>query len=217
MRNYGKDVVALCRYGGRPAETEAKVSFEGLDRLDVALSEGKGVILVGLHLGSWDVGATYLAQHHYPINAVVLDSKDNDNLDKFMYNLRSAAGIGVISANGGVWQAAEALRRNEVLALLIDGPTEGKSVSVRFLGRDVQFSAGAAALALRTKAVVLPACTVRWPDDTFKGFIGEKVLSDFGGNLHGSIETFTQRMLDSLQGFVQQYPEQWGMVSRDGD
>ena len=214
VRNYGKDVVELCRYGGRPAETEARVTFEGLDRLDAALSEGKGVILVGLHLGSWDVGATYLAQHHYPLNAVVLSYAGNENLDRFLYNLRSAAGIGVITANAGIWPAAEALRRNDILALLLDGPTEGKSVKVRFLGSDVQFSPGAATLALRTKAVVLPACTVRLPDNTFKGFIGEKVEAGSGGDFHGSIETFTQRMLDSLQGFVRQYPDQWGMLSK---
>lgn len=216
VRNYGKDVVELCRYGGRPAETEARVTFEGLDRLDAALGEGKGVILVGLHLGSWDVGATYLAQHHYPLNAVVLSSTGNDNLDRFMYNLRSAAGIGVIPSNAGIWQAAEALRRNEVLALLLDGPTEGKSVKVRLLGSYVQLSPGAAALALRTKAAVLPACTVRLPDNRFQGFIGDKVPSGSGGDFHGSLETFTQRMLDSLQGFVQQYPDQWGMVSKAG-
>lgn len=216
VRNYGKDVVELCRYGGRPAETEARVTFEGLDRLDAALSEGKGVILVGLHLGSWDVGATYLAQHRYPLNAVVLASTGSDTLDGLLYNLRSAAGIGVIPANAGIWRAAEALRRNEVLALLVDGPTEGKSVTVRFLGSDAQFSPGAAALALRTKAAVLPACTLRLPDNTFRGYIGEKVPSVSGDDLHGSIETFTQRMLDSLQEFVEKYPDQWGMVNTAG-
>ena len=212
MRNYAKDVVDFCRYSGQPAESKARVSFDGLDRLDAALSEGKGVILVGLHLGSWDVGAAYLAQCHYPMNAIVLASNGNDGLDRFMHTLRSEAGVGVISAQDGIWHAAEALRRNEVLALLIDGPTEGKSVPVRFLGGSVQFSAGPAALALRTKAVVLPACTVRLPDNTFKGFIGEKVEPGASGDFHGIVETFTQRMLDSLQGYVWQYPDEWGML-----
>jgi lauroyl/myristoyl acyltransferase len=214
MRNYARDVVDLCRYGGRPAESQARVTFEGLDRLDAALSEGKGVILAGLHLGSWDVGAAYLSQHPYPLSAIVLSSNANDGVDRFMRNLRREAGIGVISANGGIWQSGEALRRNEVLALLMDGPTKGKSVKVRFLGSDVQFSEGAAALALRTKAAVLPACTVRLPDNTFRGFIGDKVDSSLGGDFHAGIQSFTQRILDSLQGFVQQYPDQWGMLPK---
>ncbi len=213
MRNYARDVVDLCRYGGRPAESEARVTFEGLDRLDAALSEGRGVILAGLHLGSWDVGAAYLSQR-YHLSAIVLSSNVNDGVDRFMLRLRSEAGIGVISANGGIWQSAEALRRNEVLALLMDGPTRGKSVKVRFLGSDVQFSEGAAALALRTKAAVLPACTVRLPDNTFRGFIGEKVESDLGGDFHAGIRSFTQRILDSLQELVRQYPDQWGMLPK---
>jgi KDO2-lipid IV(A) lauroyltransferase len=146
------------------------------------------------------------------MNAVVLASNGNDGLDRFMRTLRAEAGLGIIPAQDGIWHAAEALRRNEVLALLIDGPTEGKSVPVGFLGGSVRFSAGPAALALRTKAVVLPACTVRLPDSTFKGFIGEKVEPGTSGDFHGIVQTFTQRMLDSLQGYVRRYPDQWGLL-----
>ena len=211
MRNYAKYVVELCRYSGRPAKSEARVSFEGLDRVDAALSEGKGVIIVGLHLGSWDVGAVFLSQHHYPLNAMVRSSYGNGKLNRFMHNLRCKAGISVISAQDGIWPAAEALRHNEVLALLIDASTKGKLVKVRFLGGYAQFSAGAAVLALRTKAAVLPGCIVRLPDNTFKGFIGEKVECGFSGDFRSNIQSFTQSILDSLQGFIKQYPDQWGM------
>lgn len=212
MRNYARDVVDLLRYNGRPADADTTVSFEGLDRLDAALAEGKGVILVGLHLGSWDVGAAYLAHRGYPMSAVVLSAKDNDGLDAFMRILRTEAGVGVITTRDGIWQAADALRRNQALALLIDGATEGKSVPVRFVGGQVQFSAGPATLALRTKAAVVPACTLRLPNGRFQGFIDERVSPGPGGNLHQSIPLFTQSMLDSLQGYVEQYPDQWGMT-----
>jgi len=211
MRNYAKYVVELCRYSGRPAKSEARVSFEGLDRLDAALSQGKGVIIVGLHLGSWDVGATYLSQHHYPLNAMVRSSYSNGKLNRFMHNLRCKAGISVISAQDGIWPAAEALGHNEVLALMIDAPTKGKLVKARFLGGYAQFSAGAAVLALRTKAPVLPGCVVRLPDNTFKGFIGEQIEFGFSGDFRSNIEGLTQSILDSLQGFIKQYPDQWAM------
>lgn len=216
MRNYGRDVVALCRYGGRPSELDARVSFHGLEKLDAALGEGKGVILVGLHIGCWDLGAAYLAHRRYPMNAVVLASKGNEGLDAFMHQLRSAVGIAIISSHGGVWDAAEALRRNEVLALLMDGPADGRSVDARFLEGDVRFSAGPAALALRSKAAVHPACTVRLPDGTFKGFIGDRVTASPAGNAHAGVQALTQKMLDSLEGFVRQYPDQWGMTGSLG-
>lgn len=214
LRNYAKSVVELCRYSGRPAKGESRVLFEGLDRLDAALSEGKGVIIVGLHLGSWDVGATFLAQRHYPLNAMVRSSFNSDKLSRFMQDLRSQAGIAVISAQDGIRRAAESLRRNELLALLIDAPTKGKLVKVRFLQGYAQFSGGAAALALRTKAAVLPGCVVRLPDNTFKGFIGEKIEFQFSGDFRRDIQRFTQSLVNSLQGFVKQYPEQWGMLRK---
>jgi KDO2-lipid IV(A) lauroyltransferase len=131
-----------------------------------------------------------------------------------MHDLRCKVGIGVISAQDGIRRAAEALRRNELLALLIDAPTKSKLVKVRFLRGYAQFSAGAATLALRTKAAVLPGCIVRLPDNTFKGFIGEKVEFRFSGDFRSDIQSFTQSILDSLQGFVKQYPEQWGMLRK---
>ncbi len=211
MRNYARDVVDLLRYTGRPVSSRARVSFDRLDRLDEALAEGKGVILLGLHLGAWDVGAAYLAQCGYPMSAVVLSPRANDGLDRFMHTLRAGAGVEVISTRDGVFGAGEALRRNTVLCVLIDGPTEGKSVPVTFLNRPLHFSAGPAALALRSRAAVVPACTIRQPDHTFQGFIGERVLPAGGGSFHGSIESFTQRMMDSLEGFVREHPDQWAL------
>lgn len=211
LRNYAKYVVELCWYSGRAAKSGARVSFEGLDRLDAALSQGKGVIIVGLHLGSWDVGASFLSQKQYRLNAMVRSSHSDGKLGRFTHNLRCKAGIGVISAQDGIRRAAEALRQNEVLALLIDAPSRGRPVKVRFLGGHAQFSAGAAVLALRTKAPVLPGCVVRLPDNTFKGFIGEQVEFGFSGDFRSNIEGFTQSILDSLQGFIEEYPDQWAM------
>lgn len=214
MRNYAKYVVELFRYSRRPTKCEDRVEFEGLDRLEAAMSEGKGVIMVGLHLGSWDVGGAFLAQRQYPLNAIVRTYYGNSRLSRFMQDLRCKGGVAVISAHDGIMRAAAALRRNELLALLIDAPTTGRMVKVKFLEGYAQFSAGAAALVLRTKAAVLPGCVVRLPDNTFKGFIGEKVEFSFSGDFHSDIQCVTQSIMDSLQGFVRQYPEQWGMLRK---
>jgi lauroyl/myristoyl acyltransferase len=212
LRNYAKYVVELFRYTRCPAKLEGKVLFEGLDKLDTALKEGKGVILVSLHLGSWEVAGTFLAQRYRPTNVVVRSSYSSDRLRKFMHNLYYRVGIAAISAKDGIRQAAEALRRNELVALMIDAPTKGRVVKVRFHEGYAQFSAGVAALAVRTKTTVVPGCLVRLPDNTFRGFIGEKVEFCFSGDFRSDIQSYTQSILDSLEGFVKQYPEQWGML-----
>jgi len=214
LRNYAKSVMELFRYSRRPAELGDRVILEGLDRLDAALSEGKGVIIAGLHLGSWDVGGTFLAQRYYPLNAIVRSSFNSDKLSRFMQDMRREVGIAVISAQGGIRHAAQVLRRNELLALLVDAPNKGKLAKVRFLQDYAQFSTGVATLAIRTKAAVLPGYIVRLPDNTFKGSIGEKIEFQFSGDFRRDIQHFTQSLVNSLQGFVKQYPEQWGMLRK---
>lgn len=214
LRNYAKSVMELFRYSRWPAKLRNRVIFEGLDRLDEALSEGRGVIIVGLHLGSWDVGGMFLAQRYYPLNAIVRSSWTSDKLSRMMQDVRCRVGIAAISAQGGIRRAAESLRNNELLALLADAPTKGKLVKVRFLEGYAQFSAGVATLARRTKATVVPGCIVRLPDNTFRGFIGEKIEFHFSSDFRNDIHRYTQHLLDSLQGFVKQYPEQWGMLHK---
>ncbi|MDH5365019.1 MAG: hypothetical protein OEW82_07680, partial [Dehalococcoidia bacterium] len=91
---------------------------------------------------------------------------------------------------------------------------KGKLAKVRFLQDYAQFSTGVATLAIRTKAAVLPGYIVRLPDNTFKGSIGEKIEFQFSGDFRRDIQHFTQSLVNSLQGFVKQYPEQWGMLRK---
>ena len=214
IRNYAKSTVEFCRYSMRPGRGEASVSFEGLDRLDAALGEGKGAIIVGLHLGSWDVGATSLARRRYPLNAFVRSFEGNAKISRAIQDLRRKVGVVSILAEDGIRHAAEVLRRNELLAMLIDAPSTGRLVKVKFLQGYAQFSPGVAALALRTKAAVLPGCIVRLPDNTFKAFIGKKIECHFSGNFRRDIQHLSQGILDSMQEFVTQYPEQWGMLRK---
>ena len=122
FRNYGKYVVDFLRSPLLQAEDiESKVSFQSLENLDQALGAGKGGIIVGLHLGNWDLAATAISLHRYRLNAIDA-TLGHIKLNQFAHNLRTRIGMKLIPAREGIGAMIQALRRNELLALLIDLP-----------------------------------------------------------------------------------------------
>ncbi|MFT8108441.1 lysophospholipid acyltransferase family protein, partial [Salmonella enterica subsp. enterica serovar Enteritidis] len=51
-------------------EIEDIVDFKGLEYLDQALEEGKGVIIYTAHLGNWELMGTALSRRGYSVDAI---------------------------------------------------------------------------------------------------------------------------------------------------
>jgi KDO2-lipid IV(A) lauroyltransferase len=73
-----------------------RVSFEGREHLDAAMAQGKGVILVGAHFSSLDLGPK-LINKHYQIHAVYRRQK-NQLVNYALERGRSAVGVELIDS-----------------------------------------------------------------------------------------------------------------------
>ncbi|MEW6033552.1 MAG: lysophospholipid acyltransferase family protein [Chloroflexota bacterium] len=191
---------------------EERVSFTGLEHLDMALADGKGAIVVGLHMGSWDLAGMSVARRRYRLN-VVVDKFCNDQVNRWVQRMRSQVGMKVVSVKEGMPALFRALRRNELLALLIDCPALG-NVKVRFCGAMAKVPGGAAALALRTGAKIVPGTVVRTPGNRFMTFFDKPLHFEPSGDFSRDVEALTQHIMEALEKTVRQYPDQWFMFRR---
>lgn len=211
MRNFCKYAVDFLRFSClQPPIKEDKISIYGLENLDVALNKGKGAILVSLHIGNWDLGVRFISRLGYPVNAVI-DTLKIGQLDRFVRKYRANLGVRLIATREGVSKMVEVLRKNELLALLIDSPKYEKGIEVKFGDKLATLPAGAATLALRTGAKIIPCGLVRLPNNTFLGFISEHVHFQPSGDLTRDIRDLTQRVVLALEEMVRQFADQWYM------
>ena len=211
LRSYVKYLVEFARLPDvTPDDIKKRVVFQGWDNLERALGEGKGAILVSLHQGNWDQVGAAIALRSYPLN-VVAESFSSAKLNEYVQGRRREKGMKVIPMKNGVGRMVQALRRNEILALLIDIPGADKGVGVRFFDAITQMPRGAATLALKTEARVLPISSVRLPGNCFLAMIGEYIRFQPSGQLKKDTQALTQAIMSSLEGFVSQYPDQWYM------
>jgi lauroyl/myristoyl acyltransferase len=209
LRNYGKYLVDIMRYSKPSKEFYDKhFKVEGLENLDAALKEGKGVILVGFHMGNLDLGVRYLGSRGYPVSAIV-NKMRVDEFDKILQKPRSREGVKLIDVKDTSPNMVGILKRNEILALMIDCPNCIKGIKVK-IGRGIAMvPTGAATLALRTGAKIVPCGLIRTSNTTFKGILAKPVQYKSVGNLAEDVKQLTQHTVHSLEDFARSYTEQW--------
>lgn len=208
-RNYFKYLAEFLRFPSMPAgDIEKLIDGRGWEHLDRALETGKGVIFVCFHFGNWDLAGAMLAVRGYPIN-VVAESFEPKKLNDLIQGCRIRCGVKIIPLETAARRVLNALRHNEILGLLIDRPHHEAGVPVQLFGSTCYVPAGAATLALKTGARVLPGYVVRKSDYSFDGTIAPAIEFEPSGDFDKDVQRFTQQMIDQLTEYVQQYPDQW--------
>lgn len=209
--NYGRYLIDFIRAPKiKPEDVASKVRFDRWDLIDEAFAPGKGVIFALMHVGNWDIGGPFLAGHGYNVN-VVADTFEHDRLNEVVVQARTVRGMNVIPADRAATGIVRALRRNEILGILMDTPMTEGGVMVEFFGRPAMFPAGVAWLALRTGARVLPTAMVRLREtgDVVRPLIDFDVKIERSGDMDRDIRELTRRILQAHERFIRAYPDQW--------
>lgn len=205
---YVVDFMSLQRNGWQPPRLVGEEAFAELDRL---LARGKGAVVVCMHYGNWDAGAAAAAARGYPV-AVVAESLGDPRLDEEVLGTREQLGMQVIRLERAGPSMVRALRRNGLLALLIDRPVPGEGVAVEFFGEEVQVPAGPARLALATGAALVPVAFRRLDGegDAF-AIEGDFSIVPCENGSDGCVRELTQRVMRAHERFIRAEPTQWYM------
>ena len=121
-----------------------RITISGLEHVQAALATGQGCVLLGAHLGSFEVLRSVAATAPVPVrplmfrrNAGALTSV----LDRLDPSLRE--NVIEIGDAASMLRAREAVERGEIVGLLADRAPEGqRPVEAPFLGRPAPFPAG---------------------------------------------------------------------------
>lgn len=211
LRNYCMYLVDFIRFPAlKPDEIEQRVRFDGWENVEKALEGGKGAIFIGMHFGNWDLAAAAMTLRKYPLNAIA-ESFEPPRLNYMVQKSRVEKGLKIIPMEGSARTVLKALRRNEMLALLIDRPSGEDGITAKFFNGSIRVPAGAATLALRTGARVLTGGAARLSDGTFRGFLDEHIEFQPSGDMQRDARELTQRIVSSIENMVRQYPDQWYM------
>ncbi|MGH7784745.1 MAG: lysophospholipid acyltransferase family protein, partial [Candidatus Binatia bacterium] len=178
-----------------------------------ALAEGKGVLALSAHLGSFTLIGARLAAAGYPFSVVVKDPGDA-RFAQLITDFRSQVGIQTISAKPrreAVRGILKALRENRIVLVIADEFKSG-DIMVDFLGQNCPAPRGPATLALRTGAVTLPMFAIRQADDSLVLTVGTAIEPVQKEDLEESVAATTALYTRYLEDAIRRYPDQWNWL-----
>lgn len=182
---------------------------EGFENLERALQQGKGGLLLTLHLGNYDLALAGLALHGFPISLVSKEFRIRW-LNDLWFGMRARCGIRFIPPRNSSYAVLKGLKRGEVVVFVLDqftGPPIG--IKNTFFGHPTGTGLGLALMAERSRAPVIPAYTFRQEDGRHRIVVEPPIPFEDKGDRDQSLAHMTQVYTDRLEAYVRRYPEQW--------
>jgi len=209
FRNFAKYLVEIMRFPKlRTEDFDRLVVIDGMEHLQQARAKGRGVIFVSIHFGNFELGGARVAGE-IPLN-VIADDLTNQRVMDLLIGHRAHKGINIHSPTGAARKVLQALRRNEMVGLMMDlGPRAlaFENVQAPFFGVTTRFPTVAADLARVSGAPIVVAAVVRQKDNTFRGIAHPPIFVDRRADRE--IHRVTALVAEHLEGFVRQWPDQW--------
>jgi Kdo2-lipid IVA lauroyltransferase/acyltransferase len=184
------------------------VHVSGFDVLDQALKEGKGALCFSGHLGNWEIMGGMAARIGYPITFVVA-RQSNAQVEALIDKYRMAAGIEIVKRSEAVRGVLSAVKRNRLIALMIDQDAHEDGAFVPFFGRLASPPRGPAVFHQRTGSPLIFARSIWLPGDQYR-----VQFDRFDSQGSTDTDEITARMTAMLEAEIRKTPEQWFWMHR---
>jgi KDO2-lipid IV(A) lauroyltransferase len=207
-RTYARYVVELMRLPRLTNEQAAAlVDTSSLLELEASWkASGKGLIITSAHIGNLEGVARGLARHGWPISSLGDDSSFPELFD-MLRRQRREWGVNLIPWRN-LREMFGVMRRNEILALVIDWGYREDDIPVRLFDAWTTLPAGPAAIAAKTGAPIIHFA-IRRSDDrrTFQLTHGDPIFVT--SSEPAELQRATQAIADQLAATIAAAPEQW--------
>jgi KDO2-lipid IV(A) lauroyltransferase len=207
--HYGQNVIELFRFPLMDTVKFTKfVQLDGREHIDAAMKGGKGVILLAMHFGSWEMANLIGATVGYPYKVLVKAQTKHSRLGELLNSFRRSGGSGVIHRGMGTRELIKSLQNNEMAALVVDqGGRDGALVP--FFGKQASMSSGAIRLGLK---LGIPICFVNITrqQGPYHRLIIDKPLDLVNtGHLENDVVTNLLQVVAKMEKCISQSPAQY--------
>ena len=185
------------------------IEIDHLERMQEALAEGHGVVVVTGHIGTWEWLSAAFTMNHLPVTAI---AKPQPNME-YTYaldDLRKTINVEIFSrGTSELLAAARALKSGKILGFLADQDAGPGGAFLPFLGRTASTPMGPAVFSRKFRAPVVPAFILRQPNGKHKVVVGEIMRYEDTGDTDRDLLAFTARMTKIVENIIRENPTQW--------
>jgi KDO2-lipid IV(A) lauroyltransferase len=184
------------------------VVVEGKEHADRAVAKGKGVIYFTGHIGAFELMISAMGLNGMPFLVVGTELKD-ERLNDIIVRFRNKHGSEPIQRGRETFKLIKTLKSGGAVGMLIDQDTKVKSRFVNFFGMPASTPVGAAVMAMKTGATVVPALIHLGKDNLQHMVLYPEVEMVNTGDEEKDMITNTQTLTTILEEAIRRNPAQW--------
>jgi len=207
-QNYGQNFIEIFFIPLMGREYFNKyMTVEGSQHVHEARIKGRGVILLSIHAGSWELSNMICANLGFPFRFFARDLRTMD-LDNLINSYRQHQGGKVIQKQGQMRQLLGALKNNEAIGMTADqGGRFG--ILVKFFAKDASMSTGAVKLALKYGCTILPVYYTRIKGPYYRTIIMPPFELERTKDLRADIHHNLQGLISIFEKYIRLYPKEY--------
>ncbi len=183
-------------------------SYKGIEYVEEYRENRQGALFISAHLGNWEMMASLMCSHGYPVAEIVREF-DDPKLNEYVDNIRTQAKIRTIPKDQSANEIIRLVKEGWFVGILIDQSPRDNGAPVEFFGKSCWATIGPAFLYARTKAPIHPVSMTRNNDGTLLLEILPPLELVHTGKLQEDILTNTQICQSAIEDIIRKHPDQW--------
>jgi len=190
-------------------------SFEGEEFLQEMSNEGKGGMLIGAHIGNWEMAGHLLDRIDTRVNIVMLEA-EHEKITKVLDDVFVNRSFNIIPQKDDyshLFRISEAFKNNEFVVIHGDRyMPDTNTISTSFLGKPAKFPSGPLYLASKNNVPVTFVYTVKDSATHYHFYATPGKVFPYPSNMKTRKQNITgmvESYVSSLENIVKKYPLQW--------
>lgn len=180
----------------------------GSENINKMAQMGRGAIMLGAHLGNWEIAGHFIARYDTVVNIVMYDG-DHEQIKSYLESVTGANKFRIIPIKkdmSHVYLMSEALTRGETICMHADRFMPGnRTAPMSFLGEDALFPTGPFQLVKALKAPYTFVYGVKTGPVHYDFYARTpREVGDFA-----SIDAMMRDYVTDLESMVRKCPGQW--------
>ncbi|MGH2771449.1 MAG: phosphatidylinositol mannoside acyltransferase [Actinomycetota bacterium] len=209
---YWLETFRLGRYSAE--ELLAMVDPIGVELLEAALGQGRGVVLVGAHFGFYDIAVAWGGVKGYPVTSVGEVLRPRALFEWFVAERQRRGQIRILASKPGAQalrRLLEALDQGRAVVLVSERDLGRRGVWVRFFGEKTTFPVGPGWLVSRSGAPLL-IVGIYSVGKRYRLEL-EEIPYELSGEQSRDVPVISQAIARGLERLIRKAPEQWHLFS----
>ena len=228
VRNLARSWADVLRMQHHPDFLASRVFPVNVENMTGPLERGRGVVIVSLHLGRWEVGLAGW-NHRFGRMSVLAEAVEPVELFEHIVAARGAMGVTVIPIDtaairrsddsaearrlgaAAIREVYRTLKANGMVAMAMDRDLIGNGTPLPFFGAEAPIPIGVVEVAIRTGAAIVPVILLRagdsvvapcWPEITY----------DPHADRDAEVKRVAGEVLRIFEGVIAEHPDQWHVL-----